>query len=1091
MLWCAQQGGAVTKTIVTKTIRYLLQLLVLLPLMVLAQGKEKTLPELKSDLKKVERAIDVTKAKMKEVRDVSFVPDLYFVLAELHVEKSRYEYAINRAENPKTPLNELDFSDSTKSKKQAIEVYQRFTENFPKHENLDKALFFMAHEYREMGDNENMVKIYQRLTKEFPKSSFWEESMLILGNFFLEQKKDPRMAQDFYQKIIERPENPFIPVARYKLGWCYINQNDFEKSLNSFEGVVTIDTKIDVSNLPPVYKKTDVRRDALVAMVWPYSEQKKLTGERAHALNYFERLVPDRVSLLKVLSRLAKRLMMKEKVEDAIPVYFRLMEITHSTDDLVGVIDGWYEALRKSKKTWPIELAAQPIADTLLKYRNNPDVPKAEVQKVEKNFEIYLRDIVTRLQKKAKSTGQAKDYDTALASYTLYLGAFPNGRYTSAMLLNMAESHFSLNQYARAGNYYESVSRRPFKGSKKSFQDSAIQAFAMALKTPEKLSKIELEESRAGFRDLGALFMRSYPQDPANPMIQFNIARTYYDERDFDKAVAQFKVFIQKYPGHKEATAAGQLILDSYNQREDYANLIAAGKELIANPRMQDVSFKKDVSEIVRQAEFRKVQDSAGDPKSREYAKKLLSFASKYQGTALGDAALYEAFVSFKKKKDPQAYEPGEQLLIKHGDSKYAKEVVGAMGQMALNTADYRRAAKYFEMFARKYPNDQSSPQLLKNASSMRLFMGDFKEASESQKELKSSAEEVAKPLVMAQDWAGVAQIMSARPSGTLRGQYYMGLSLYRQGQREQARSYLASASKSGASSFEEKTMAAHALYLLASLDLKKYQSIQLGGGGDEGALVKQKSAMLAQLSGQMNQVIGFGNGRWTIAALYELGRANEEFSQFVSNASIPAGLNPAQQAQYKQIVAGQANQYRNKAIGFFSACVDNAQKSEVFTNFVKGCASKGAQQINEELEEKIQAKAQDSTPGDANRIRTQLFDNPRDTKLLMQLAQSYLKGQDYSMARLIFNRMNEIEPSSAEYTAWTGVTLMFMNDLEGAAAAFREALKKKGSDPVGLYGIAALYKQFGFTNRYKAIESRLKSAGKPKGYLHPWMSGL
>lgn len=1054
-----------------------------------AQVPEKTLGELKADLAKIEKSIEVTRQKMKEVKDVSFIPDLYFVLAELHVDKGRYLYAINVQENPDTPMNEIDFSDTQKAKKQAIEVYQRFLENFPKNPNLDKANFFMAHEYRELGNIEEMVKIYTKITREFPKSKFWEESQLILGDYFLENKKDPTTAKEYYQKILERPPNPFMPSARYKLGWCYINETKFYEALLAFEGVITIDGRISLDDLPPIYKKSDVRRDALLAMVWPYSEQKKLDPDKANALAYFERLTTNRTTLLKVLTRLTKRLMLKEKFDDAIPVYFRLMEITHNLEDRVAVIDGFYEAWKKSKKEWPLELVPNEIAMTLIRERASVTINAKDKAKNEKNWEIYLRDITTRIQQKARASRRVEDYQQAIDGYDIYLALFPRTKFTPAILLNQAETYFALKDYARAGMKYEQLVKLTNAQKRKGIYDSAIQSYALALKNQDQLSKLETVESREGFRFLGMQFVRTYPRDAANAMIVFNVGRTYYDERDFDKAVATFKNFINSYPENKEATTAGQLILDSFNQREDYEGLIKAGKELIANSRVRNAQFKSDVSEIIKQAEYRKIQDQVGDPKSRDYAKKLLGFAAKYQGSALGDQALYEAFVSLKSKKDPQAYEPGEQLLVKHADSKYAKEVVGQMGQMAMNTGDYRRAARYFETFARKYPKDPSSQGLLQNAATMRELMGDFKESAENYRDL-GNIEVAAKQYVLAQDWPRVAQTLSARPSGSLKGNYWMGLALFRQGQREASKPYFERSFRSPASTFEDKTMAAHSLYLRASIDLKEYQNIQLGSG-DEAQLVKAKQAKLAELTKQMEQVISYGNGRWTIAALYELGRANEEFAQFISNASMPAGLSSAQQAQYRQIIGQQSGQFRTKAKGFFKACLDTAEKAEVFTGFVKGCQSQGATQVDEAVEERISARAGEGSPRDAGEIRKKLFDAPRDTNLLMELAQSYLRSQDYAMARLVLSRSLEIKPNDARTEGVLGVTYMFMNDLESASETFKLALKHNRGEPTATYGLAALYRQFGFNSKFNQLQPRLKSASKPAGVLHPWMASL
>ncbi|MBK9294042.1 MAG: tetratricopeptide repeat protein [Oligoflexia bacterium] len=1021
---------------------------------------EKSLSQLEADLAKIEKSIEVTRVKMKEIRDVAFLPDLYFVLAELHVDKSRYLYTINRQKNKDAPINELDFSDSLKAKKQAIEVYQRFIETFPKHASLDKAYFFMAHEFRETGNFEEMIKNYMKITNEFKQSSFWEETQLILGDYFLENKKDPKMAQDFYQKILERPQNPFMPLARYKLGWCQINQEKFHEALLSFESVITIDSKISLEKLPDIYKKSDVKRDALLAMVWPYSEEKKYEPFRANALEYFERLSPNRPTLLKVLTRLSKRLMIKEKIEMALPVYFRLVEITNELESKTEAIDKFYQAFRRSKKQWPIEDVPQELVATLLRVRNSDFLKAPEKAKIEKNYEIYLRDFSTRLHKKAKFTKKEDDFLNAVNAYEAYLFAYPKAKYSSAILLNLAESYFALKKYARAGYKYEELTKRIRKS--KNIQDSAIQAYALALKNPEKISKLELTESREGFRAIGMTFIKAYRGDKANPMILFNIARTFYDERDFDKAVIYFNKFISVYPTHKEVTTAGNLILDSYNQREDYEGLIKAGKMLIANRRLNNSQFKSDVAEIIKQAEYRKIQNATGDPRSRGYAQKLLAFASKYKGSSLGDQALYEAFVSLKAKKDPQAYDPGEQLLIKHSDSKYAKEVVGAMGQMALNTADYRRAAKYFEIYSRKYPKDPSSSSLLRNAAQMREYMGDFKEAADNYRTL-NEIENVAKQYIMAQNWSSAAQTLSARNNGSLKSNYWLGLSLFRQSNISQAKSYLTKAAKSRASSYEDKSMAAHSLYLIAAEALNDFKKIQLGSGQKEDQLVKIKSNKLNQLTNQFNQVIGYGNGRWTIAALYELGRAHNEFAQFILNASIPAGLDANQQAQYKQLISQQSNQYRQKAKSFFNTCVSNAKKFEVFTQFVKGCQSQGEQIIDEAVEERINAKASDSYPGEATAIRKALFDTPRDTRLLMQLAQAYYRVQDYSMSRLILSRVLEIKPNLAEAEALIGKNFQGMNDLESAKLSYKTALKKDRRNQTALEGLASLRKQFGF----------------------------
>lgn len=1057
----------------------------LVVLLFVQTGMSKTLADFKGELDRVNKSIDVTRKKMREIKDVSFLPDLYFVLAELYVDKARYLYTMAREKNKKTPIDEIDFTESSLAKKQAIELYQRFIDNFPKHANLDKAYFFMAHEYREMGNHDEMVKIYAKITNEFTSSRYWEEVQIILGDHFLETKKDPKMAEELYLKVLARPTNPFMPNARYKLGWAYINQNKFDEALKAFENVLTIDANISRETLPEIYRKSDVKRDSLLAMVWPYSEVKNLTPEQKVPLNYFEKLAPDRATFIKVLQRLAKRLMLKERTDDALPVYFRLLELQTDLEERLSTVDSFYEAFKKSKKSWPIEDLLEVLTSTLERSRYSPILKAPEKKKIEINFEIYLRDVSTQIQARFKSTKNKAIGERVITAYRNYLQFFPRGKFSNAIRLNLAETFFALGRYAEAGNSYETLSNAP--KAKKEFLDSSLQSYALAMKNEDKAVRIDTFQSREGFRTVGNRFLKSFPRDEASPMILFNMARTYYDERDFEKATEFYKRFLKNFPTHKEATTAGQLILDSYNQREDYEGMIKAGKELIADPKITNSEFKKDVKEIVQQAEYRKIQNQTGDPKSKDYAKKLLGFASKYQGSSLGDQALFEAFMSFKNRKDPQAYEPGEQLLLRHGDSKYAKEVVAQMGQMALNTADYRRAAKYFEAFAKKYPQDPSSAELLKSASDFREFLGDFKEAADihrSRGDLKSTA----KQYFQAQDWPRVTQSLSAIRSADLQTNYWNAIAFYRLGQFDSARNYLDKVTQAPAGTAEEKAMAAHSLYLRARFDLRQYENLQLGSG-DEAQITKQKAEKLAQLSGVFNRVLSYGNGRWTIAGLYALGRANLEFSEFITQASIPAGLSADQQGQFKQIINQQASSYKAKAQQYFNACIENAQKYEVFTQFALGCRNPETMIVNEAQETQVRARAGDGFPVEAPAIRRQLFDSPRDINLLMRLATSYLSAKDFPTARLILNRVLELDPKNSRAQGWIGVAFLGMNDLVSAAAAFNECLKMNSREPLGLYGMLGLYRNFQFTTKVQQWAPRLKGIPLPTGPIHPWMA--
>lgn len=417
---------------------------------------------------------------------------------------------------------------------------------------------------------------------------------------------------------------------------------------------------------------------------------------------------------------------------------------------------------------------------------------------------------------------------------------------------------------------------------------------------------------------MGIAFCERYPRSPSVPDVKFNIAKIYYEERNFDQAIKEFNQYISTYKNTPNAKVAINLILDIYNQREDYDKLISFGQGVVKNFSTgrgvaADQTFTQEIAEIVKQSQFRKLEDKVGDPRSRDYAKKMLELGKKYKGSSLGDLASYEAFNSYKKKKDPAVYQAGEELLSKHADSKYAKEVVADLGQIAIQSGDYGRAADYFEKFISLYPQDPLSKKLIMSAAVLRENQGDYEKAIDYYRQMNSPIEKVADLMAKAKKWRELNQYASRAPDSLLK-HYYQGLSLQRLGQNSSAApSFNNKVIKSTPANENEKTMVAHSLYLLAQNSLKDFRDLQFGQG-DDGAVTKQKAERLSHLNSVFNDVINFGNGKWVIGSLYSLGVAHKEFSEFLSRAPIPAGAEPEVVAAYKQAISGQVNDYKSKS---------------------------------------------------------------------------------------------------------------------------------------------------------------------------------
>ena len=265
--------------------------------------QSKYLSKLANDKKKVELAIENTKALIHKARNKPYLPELYLRLAELYIEQSRIAYYTRNTQKGES-ASSLDQMEANTLKNQALEVYQRILNDFPEFEARDKVHFFMAHEYRELNQIDEMVVQYRTIISKYPNSPYVPESYLLLGDYFI-SKQDLDTAKKHYESVLKYPESTAISIARYKLGWCYINQLNFQDAIKLFEDVVQNPEKGKALEID-MYKRVDIRQEALMDMAYCYTECYKDKSPE-EALDYFQKYSWSRQVYLAVLEKLANR----------------------------------------------------------------------------------------------------------------------------------------------------------------------------------------------------------------------------------------------------------------------------------------------------------------------------------------------------------------------------------------------------------------------------------------------------------------------------------------------------------------------------------------------------------------------------------------------------------------------------------------------------------------------------------------------------------------------------------------------------------------------------------------------------------------
>ena len=421
----------------------------------LGQGAE--LARLKRDIHKIDKSIEVTKELIRRSKGERYLPDLYFRLAELYIEKSRTVYFRILEEAGADDKTAVVAPEARLLKDQAIAVYRRILNEFPDYPDNDKIMFFISHEYRELGNFEEMIKNYRELIAKYPKSQFRFESWLILGDYYFD-KGDIDEAIANYRSILKNPETYAHNMARYKLAWCYINKDKMSLAVDLWEQAIKTPTPPEpgtdpnLSSLSDKPKRLDVRQDALRDLAYYYAESR----DPKSALGFFQDLTVSRQEYKTALEKLARRFQIKTMYEESAKVYRELIRISADVDRNLEWAEAVYEAAVAAKDLAHADQDVIMLAEVSARFKywwraNDED------KKVLKDFEMLTRDLSTRLHALAKEKSDPDLYARAAKAYESYLSVFDDSAESLAIQWNYAETLFAAKRFVRAGRQYEQV----------------------------------------------------------------------------------------------------------------------------------------------------------------------------------------------------------------------------------------------------------------------------------------------------------------------------------------------------------------------------------------------------------------------------------------------------------------------------------------------------------------------------------------------------------------------------------------------------------------------------------------------------------
>ncbi|MGA1791234.1 MAG: tetratricopeptide repeat protein [bacterium] len=1084
-----------------------------------AQEEKGFIARLEEDRKKCDMAIENTRTLIDRSSNRPYLPELYLRLAELYIEKSRIVHFLRKARSTETLKSLSDF-ESKSLKNQAIEIYQRILENFPNFGDLDKVHFFMAHEYRELGQVEKMLMQYKMIISKYKGSPYVPESYLLLGDHFF-NTQDLEMAIREYEAVLDYTQSPAVAVARYKLAWCHINKREFKEAIGLFEESVTSapsgqDPDIDT------YKRVDIRLEALIDMAYCYCEcYKESTPQEAIA--YFQRFAWSRQVYSVVLEKLAYRYSIKNKWHHAAVIYRQLSILRHDPAKLLEYARRIFECVQAMQS---FEDAEQDVAIMVKALRNQKysiHIPEEGKKRNFSDFELYARDIITHLHQKALRKKSLTDFERVASAYGLYLDFFKNSPASDQMEENYAEALFSAKAYLEAGRQTEKLALRlpPENRQKEKQLYSAVLSYHSALKNKEALNYYQVAMARGGLKTTGKIYADTFPHSERVPDVLFNVAWISYDEGKYSEAITDFSRFVESYPKSKEAKIAIHLILDAFHLKEDYEGMVRYGKGILRNPEINDQALRAEVTKIVKASESKIISSLALNAVNDwDTGREAIFEFVERQGTSdLGEESLYTLVGLSKERGDLAALlSAGSKFMTQFPTSPKIENTLSMMIDSTIRAAQFRLLAHYLEEFAGRLPRHKNAMDFLYQAAHIRENLGQYDLANHHYESILDITKKgisgqddiifaMADNAVHMADCDSALKVLTTQRDllskmGKIKADARIANLYIQIGDLKKAREYGIKAKKAYQPDLAKKdsqinSIMARMEYNMLESSVKRYMEIRLKDNIDAG-LVTEKSRLLGDIEKGCVAVMQYQSPDSALSACYRCFEINKEFARFLKESPLPPDLSPEEKVQYVKIIEQKIQGYTEKAGEYLKTCIEKAHAWEICDPRLAGYFIDPAKRTEKgsfsRSGSSLQISNQCIQDETLIELHNQLMSDPNNIRGLLNLAEAYLERGDHRLSSLIVQKaLEEMHDGTKSLKARAhnilGVAYLNIGDDSLARDAFNKALTIDSQNIGARINLAGLFKYYGHKEKADLLFNNLPDNGRVEetgDFIHP-----
>ncbi|MCG8422348.1 MAG: tetratricopeptide repeat protein [Proteobacteria bacterium] len=909
-----------------------------------------------------------------------------FKLAELLWEEARHRFVrdMNRYERQLEACRE----NRKRCKKRPVEprlalaeptrYYREILDKYPDFRRTDLVLYLVGFATREQNRSDESLVYFNQVIERFPNSPLYGDSWMMIGEHHFSFGRW-RKARAAYANILERPEMISYDLALFKSAWCDWKLGQIEQAARRFKEVLDLAVEAERSGSSRVRKRrANLRDEALDYLVVVFTEDRAISAREVY--DFLASIGGERYSK-DVLVRVAKAYYGQSEYERAVNTYRFLIERSPTHLDAAKfqreIVGAYAESLDPKKTMAQIKILVDDFGPGSKWVEVNNKRFPSRVKRSLRRIERLVRDTATGYHAEAQKVEKARKkanlalYAQAADTYSYYLSRF--GKHANAARIRFLRAeilYFKLRKYEQAGDQYMAVAKTEARTEK---QKQALHKDALlkAMDAYEKARPKNVDTSRRRellpvdrkYAEAVDLFATLFPADPEIVGVIFKNGELFYNYGDYDEAIKRFGLIVTKYPNDPNAGPAGDRILKSLSQAEDYENIEEWARKLKKAKAFQTANQQDRLDRLIIQSIGKSGEKYAktGDyPKAATF---YLRIPKEFPRHKLAPQAYMNAGVMYEKAKNPQrAAVTYLALASKYASTnrKLSAKAAFEAGKVYESVAYFDKAAEAYEVVVKNFKNSRYDANALFNAGLLRQALGQPRRAighynayARRYRDRKDAAEVAFRTGVVYEEAEQTNQAYKAfalyarkyrrtNEAYVIQAHTRAGRIALARGRTRQAGKHFKTALKmynklkrKSRARQASRPWAAGARYYEGELIFRQYEAINLAVKPRRlQRTLERKTQLLEQAQTAYIDVGEFEDSQWTTAALFRFANVFELYADAMRNAPNPSGLSKREQRLYREGLENYIILIEEKAIEFYTVAYKKAIKLKVYNEY-------------------------------------------------------------------------------------------------------------------------------------------------------------